>query len=874
MSERVRLSIPISGINTSTPSHTVPDGAMEDLMNLRYKNDSFVNVCEPNIIYPIDNDGGFTILHKMGSLLQDEYIAIRDLTLHLVRIEDGVVSSVTEISAIPTIEQLKLSDFGTLLYVNYRQDGDLFEKCFIYKDSLFSKFDINGISPPEIIIKRSYMNAPSSGDLPPWFEGEGLNVILKLNMRGSPVGANYVGQEHFTYNVALDALHGSGFVTGDFQIMVAYKLFDGTIIKPSKPLYVSSYDNMSQYVNGGVERQHYWENNNDTFEIYYIDRITGVKISINIRDVIPFNDIVKSVVVLSTRPELMYDYDNIHSKLIAKKGRVWYFDTDGFGGEGYRQELNVRRNEISDNSKTLMEVPYYEIADVEPNTTRIDLLYDEHFKNIEHKPVFTSSFSTHSMISGSKFEYNNRLHVFDVQTQLFDGYSFAVPLDTGKNELPKPEDIGRDWVFSSLTMNLNIDVEIIIDSDAYTVRRNVGDILLIENSTLNSGACIALYNLLCYPDARATKVRLWGRASDEMTVLDSTFELKSSYAHNAAYAFIEKKPDRDSIPIYSTIALTQGSLGSVQKPARSLLKQRNKIFVSAQNNPFSIDPSNIYTIGNRYDVINSINTATEQITETKFGTFPLYVFSERAIHALEVGSGEVLYSRVIGVSNERILSNTTTAGAVNMVFFISERGVMSLEGRRVDCISGPLEQYAGVPMPSFREYCNGARLSYNSTESELVVYNELRNYAYIYSLAGRLWSRRMWNVITIGSDAQIIVDGVGVCSSWLEDLSRPLLECSLLSRPLKFGSLEFKRCETLIARLSCDDITQYDIWLDGSNDLQSWSNLGRVLGLPQIRRTGSSMKYFRIKLRCTVHGYFTITNFDAEYYTRFIRKLR
>lgn len=870
MTDRIKQSIPIQGINTAEPCHTITDGYTKDIHNLRFRNGAFENVYEPKITTPISNNNGYTILHKMDCLPTQSYIALKNNTLYMVSIKEGIVDSVCSIGSVIDTD-LKLHHFGNTLYANYKEDGQLVEKSWIYKDGVFVMFSLDSINPPTFDVSYTRKLAVNRGERP-IFAGtleEDIisgSLVLKRHMKDDN-GVFIERLNEFEYGIDVNELQNEGYIVGDFIIMLAYRLFDGSIVKPSIPVYVSSYK-PNRYPRSkdddSLVRVRYQSVVNDTFEIFFYDKIRGVKPTITLTSNVVDNDIIKGVVILSTRAQCIYDYDNVHKKF-ATGGEVFrtpeyeeYVASQGNFWVEHLLEFNkISRNHIKDKMFTPIETPFYEIAEFEKEGNSITLNYDEHYKSITSQDVYKPSYSLHQIWSEGKYEYNNRLHCYGVNMKAFSGYALGAPLDLPNHYFG---DSG-----SAVIVDVNFDVELTIDDEIYIVRQT-GQALKYMLTALSYG--IALVNPIIYPDARAKKIKVWGDGFS----LD-LFLIKN-LSNNLAY-YENRNSDHNFLDEYAIYFLSNSN-----QPPQTLttsVSQTNKLYVSALNNPFFFAPANIYTIGSNGEAINSIETSMEQITETKFGLYPLNVFTNRAIYAMEVGNGDITYQRIIGLSNESKLPGTTTVGAGNIVFFIGEQGVMAIEGRHIYCISNEMEKYPAldINLCQFNDYIIQANLSYNPVLSELIVFNPKYDYTYVYSLTGKFWSRRDWDYKNIsGSLYEIIIADKGIASAWKEDKTSPLRMCTLETRAIKLGSMEYKRVETLVARLSTGSSSYYEILLYGSNDLQKWTTIGKAEKTPMIRRTGASFKYFKLKIHCTVLDYFTITNFDTEFYPRFVHRLR
>ena len=250
-----------------------------------------------------------------------------------------------------------------------------------------------------------------------------------------------------------------------------------------------------------------------------------------------------------------------------------------------------------------------------------------------------------------------------------------------------------------------------------------------------------------------------------------------------------------------------------------------------------------------------------------------------AVYALESGEGEVLYARSIPILSRAIYEGTNAVEGNGSVFFCCSSGVISIVRGRITAISEVLRRAAGSEAvegseePDFDRYIQSAHLLFNRKESELVVYNPAYSYAWLYSLSGNYWSRRDWEATVEPCFDRIVVRG-GIASLSEEELSAPAAECGVVTRPLKFSSTEYKRIETLAARLRWGDRRRFVLSIDGSDDAIHWVTLRSEPDLPYIRRTPSSFRYHRIRLSGSVGDFLAISRFDCEYLVKFVHRLR
>lgn len=842
MTNRVRQQIPISGIDTSTPTHSTPDGACEDIFNLRHRNGALHTVCKPEVLIPINNFNGYDIAHKMYCLPANEYIATRipintnNVEIAHVSIENGVVTLQSTITFGSGV--FELFSFGAVLYATWNSGIKLTEDCFIYKDGKFSPFNLPEIEPPKLSVLPQYKYAGAEG------MGQQYQDILTVTRSGTNE------KKEFLYNESIGQLTDNGFVVGAFAIMAAYVLLDGNVIKPSAPVFVSQYPQEWRGSPKAMIRSKH--NGIPSTEVKYADAICGVQPYITINPM-SSSDQIKGVKIFATRAQKLFDYEQIHEKFV--KDRAGANENESF----------TCRSRIFAPKATSLDEPFYEICTINRGEElEITLNAKDHFADAVYSNPYKASFSNHDTVAAHKFDYNNRLHGFCIKTALFGGFN-----DFPTAELPRSTDI-TDAGTAKMILFTSID----IDDKSLTTVTAASIVRLCRDDTKSY---ILIPNLLSYPDARAKNVEVIVVTLDETLVLyRKIFAFKNSYANNISYVFTDSKKLFNTINSYTFAPLIYSMDIPYEDAALppAVIYSPNKMQVSAVNNPFFYAPENTYTVGENGSTIDAINTATEQISETRFGAFPLYVFTDKAIYAMEIGQNEVLYRSVINLSNERKLPHTTTVGAANLIFFIGDQGVMVIEGRQTYCISHALDTFiptAAAIIP-FEQYCASAKLSYNPKQSELMVFNSTYQYAYIYSLQSKMWTRRAWSGDAI-SKREIVIRA-GVCSSVNEDESSPEGGVIIVTRPIILGSLEYKHIEAIVCRLNCGGRSSYCVTLDGSNDAALWQSLIKTESMPLLRHTMASYIYHRLRLEASVFDYFNITHFDAEYYLRFVRRLR
>lgn len=951
--ERERQGLPIRGINRAESDDTVADGACEDICNLRYRAGVFETVCEPQLLYPLADNDGYEIVHRVETMAPGEYVVRKGHALYCASLTDGAVNLRQEIGTLPAgASDLRYSHFGNVLYVTYYVDGVLGEKVYRYKEGKFHSADMSALSRPRIAVTCKYKPVDKEH-----VYGETRGVLLS-EIKFEPLASDsskdssVVVSSTFFYNTSVSELHDAGYITGTAYIFAAYRLFDGSIVKPSE-LYVISGDNNTN------DPALYKVGTNHIYK-YYGNEMRGVSPTVRVEvpeeTIRRMDDLIKDVVIFSTRNVVTYHYDKAHEK----------FDDYPYEISHPANDVWISYLSVVWNKDELEEHlgPFYQIAelDIRNGETSLTLTYKDHYAQVVNQPVYEADFSNNNAISRGKYEYNDRLHLYDIRYRLTPECSPFLSLDSplfGDSEALSNYEFREDPnVAIGVDYRLTVEgetryVQVVAPYRGYWVSKreihayNPGagahppSVEIFDFGVMTHGGFIVppsmglqpqeeqfletlslhLYasalpswffsRLISYPDYRAERAVFWIRYQDKV-IASWEQELTSSPAQNMAWAIMRKTGSASfGLSIYDYVSqkfesgevvgagydfirncAIEGHYDFSKLPdtgyipvsgdsVNAQIVSQNKVWVSESSNPFDFRTSHIYTIGTQGEQIREMIATSERMTEVAYGYHPLLAFTDRAVYALESGEGEVLYARNIPVLSQTILEETNAAEGSGIVFFLSATGVMAFvrgESSSLQTVSEALKCYAGLhpadgTLLDFDDYIRAARLLFNRKESELIVYNPAHEYAYVYSLSGQYWTRRAWNG-AVEPYFNELATASGVASLSEEDTERPVSECRLITRPLKFGSFEYKRLETLVARMRCGVSSSFALSVEGSDDAIRWFPLRSEQNRIMIRRTPSSFRYHRFVLTGSVGDYLTITHFDVEFYNKFVHRLR
>lgn len=317
------------------------------------------------------------------------------------------------------------------------------------------------------------------------------------------------------------------------------------------------------------------------------------------------------------------------------------------------------------------------------------------------------------------YPYNARLNLAGAKRGLFDGFDFFLPYD---NTSPQ---------------SYNIYVHIKTNTGGRVVKKH------IDSTYQKMG--IWFY----YPDPRADFVTIYtsnAQEQDLSPVLNA--QLTEHSGLNGAFYFYGYPHGNSG----DTPTAASGSLNT-ENYAYELLS--NYVLTSEVNNPWVFKAEGYNRVGT--GKILAMSTITQALSQGQFGQFPLLVFSESGIWAMEVDNTG-LYQSVYPMSREVCINPNGIIQTDGAVFFVSKKGLMMIAGNDVRCMS---EQMDGVVFNiasklgqvalntewqsildrctdtnTFLDYIRdeGVLMAYDYVDSRIIIQNDFYTYAYVYNI--------------------------------------------------------------------------------------------------------------------------------------------
>lgn len=610
------------------------------------------------------------------------------------------------------------------------------------------------------------------------------------------------------------------------------------------------------------------------------------------------NDIVADVAVYATRVLPILDYKKLTTE---GNGNQYNFITD------YR---TIFADNDYDNQ------PFYlakaiDINDFSPRKNNSGIIVDglsydfelswvDVLENIEQNPRYEPNQTTNTMLFDNVMEYNGRLH--------FSGITTVFSISSmGNSSKPTNRKLAINIDVDNQELKVPFEVDLTSFREPFYPSPNNIDVENIYNG-----------RIIVYPDYRAKYFR---ERHVNSNMIGGINKMNASTANNFAYKLSEAAA-ADRFEVYIThpyftdhwslvgttrrtacyakhalfINLTNGSLteDSADYTQSYSNRESNRIQVSGVNNPFNLPFANSYRIGTDRNEIIALNSGAIEMSDAKFGEFPLFAFTKEGIFALQASS-QVLYGSIIPINFDRA-TNPNTLAINGSIVYITVEGIKLLSRSGTRLISSPLNDLDNKPDNALLD---SVRMYHMRESNELLFFSPQQPdgacRAIVFALNSGAWSERdlhhgpALDIRPANNDRLIFnrPDGITILSSQDEypktlgfDPAESATAIRFVSRPVKLGSMEYKRIETLIARLVCDKEQAVRILVEGTVDLKRWMVLREITSSTDkdIRMVHFpfSCRYIRFSLSADIENdaHIAFSGFNLEWFMRFRNKLR
>lgn len=523
---------------------------------------------------------------------------------------------------------------------------------------------------------------------------------------------------------------------GSIMYMVAYRMFDGSFIKPSIPRYFQiSNDVWIRFTNV------HESGNRVNFNL----TLKSLKASINAdlySSVGDTKDLIDSICVFATKVTPLHQIDEktitetLLSKYIpsVKSYKSGTKDNDKYAKDILPVSEAFGKMLQSESWYLIHEFNFDEITEKKGNVT-VDIDMKGYYQDYATNTTLTTDqFTHHTLAAKSAMVYNDRLHLLNVKTKLGDPYinwpdntgeyanagttegTITVWLKTalGKSVVTKVAQIPgycpatetsegpfltyeqAEIFILTLTSEQQSTAKIEeswhyddpLDSQNLTVD------YYVHYKTLSSAdGYVILPAIVGYNDSRAYKMQI--TVGGKMVFSES---LQKNALMNFAY-WHSKSFSADPAATDANYPITKRQLSAITVPVTSpdsiqLGYDTNRLQVSEIQNPLIFPAKNSYQIGTGDGI--TMAAGSEPLSTGQFGQFPLQVFTTKGIWALEIGSGDILYKNVVPVSTQVVENRLNVISVGNGVVYSTEKGLFMLNGRETIQLSDVVEGYPAI----------------------------------------------------------------------------------------------------------------------------------------------------------------------------------
>lgn len=510
----------------------------------------------------------------------------------------------------------------------------------------------------------------------------------------------------------------NGLFYANFMIRYCYRMFDGSMIMHSAPLFMPTqvpnsylvYCHNTFFPTSGItyaeaakDTQHIIEKVegsigfDDTVDnVYYVDaanqkfsfsinKITFMyypralklfySLAGNIEQLKKWNDVIKSVDIFFTPPITNIDTDEkinsleiyppsyyqinrgpVLEKWVRDNGANSFITTVRFPTISQDAYNNKLRN-----TSAFYKVASLPVSDLQEKSYEYLPIDKTAVYNISLQEQMKDDYKTHNLLTANGgYVYNHRLNLFGITEKLFSGFS-------------------RRTMFPSVaTLYYKKDIrtitKIVTVLNTTSGKKYVEKTRNIEEKSLQEYMIINLPKF--YPDPRAEKMVIFTVDYNQNEYIYS-FPLKECEELNGA---MHMGDFQDNPSDYIISSFTYSVDDTVELP--------NKIYTSEADNAFYFPVNAINTVG--IGTIQGIAATTRALSQGQFGQYPLMAFSTDGIWAMDV-SAQGTYSSIHPISRD-VCSNPLSITQLDQsVFFVTNRSANRVAESQIASMSDVLD---------------------------------------------------------------------------------------------------------------------------------------------------------------------------------------
>lgn len=465
------------------------------------------------------------------------------------------------------------------------------------------------------------------------------------------------------------------------------------------------------------------------------------------------------------------------------------------------------------------------------------------------------------LVPSSVYSYNQRLNISGVKRLMFGG-------------------------FDTTSMIANVGASFANNYTIFTHIKKEGRDIVVMNTCHGIGDFRPMY--LFYPDTDAYK----------MTILEGLPPFDPSGLNAGYVVALEEHTSLNGAVFFNGFKLPEEQLSRRIYPPEvtdSTSNESNKVYTSEVGNPYHFPLAGINTVGT--GSIMGVSSATKALSQGQFGQFPLYVFATDGIWAMEV-NGTGLYSSVKPVSRDVCINGDSITQTDDAVLFVSEKGVMMVDGSQVVCLSEAMDGKSLDPsevdrlmsvmdmcslpetmkgVQGFMDYIRNCRMAYDYGNSRILAFNPDMEYTYVYSLKTGTWATLGMKVATAVTDYPdvFIQSGTDIVelSKKTDYNDEREISTLMVTRPVKLDDDGYKTVYEMIVRGAMNR-NRGAVLLWGSYDGITYILICDALKNRIYRTGGSGYRYYRIGVAEHMTVGETVTLASVKFRRKYTNRMR
>lgn len=819
--------IPIQTIIRNIPDQGASDGNCQEIINMRYKDGALRNVGTKAVV---------------GAL--DAYLPSFDKVYRHSLANSGLYIGVVE--SISSIYVFNLS--GSILSGQLGYTGTFVGIEFF--NSVMIVFTSN--NKYYLLLEQAGQEYYLLNKLPDVLTDIGLNTTSTVFTISD---YSNIDELITAINDDIKSKKETGYIFGHGIYQGAWRLFDGSYLYPSNPIYINFTGAAGQSIEitgGGA-----------SVTVYY------AQLAINWS----FSNGLTGILDVSSWSGIVASYD--------------YFFNGIEGGEPIEANVfpTLSVKEISTEEAVNTITNLYKIKSLSLDTLDIGSgseTFNESINNLTSNEILpVDQFTHHTIISNTVYNYNNRVHIGDITTQFYEGFN--------------PFFVKTGGSYGDFTVYVTLKTK----DGLKTVTKTIGAV-----GTVGFGVLPYMQSIMVYPDIRAIKMVIVESNAGDIYSFDLTPHpvFNFSYFINGLKALGGGYQWKETGTAGSSVALSSSDE----------LYEPNRIQVSEIDNPFYFPADQSYRCGNEKNEIIGMASPVTDLSDGQFGEFPLFIFTTQGIWGMQLGSGDVLYSAIIPV--ERYVCNN--ANSITQIdggiVFSTDEGLRIFSGKSSIRISDPVqgepslylynlhdlekvlddsdfvELYSDLSQTNFTTFLQDAIIGYDNVNRELIISNlgdstTSYGYSYVFNFITQTW-HKISNSFSCFFNSYPTYYGIDEDDNMVDisDEEDNSVSVMFQTRPIKFGSLGFKKLKNMFLRGEVDVVNEKisGLYVFGSIDGINYellksvnpSNMFNFFDI-EIKRINLSVKYYIFVFASQVNS-ISIFGCECVYEPKYNNKLR